>query len=61
MAYQANACGIVRDLGFYLSTDPLPTGIDQDGCDIQQLQVRAAASRVLVLSALKLKLVRNYA
>jgi len=29
---QANACGIVPDVGIYWSADPLPIGIDQDGC-----------------------------
>ena len=35
---QANVCGIVLDVGFYWSADPLPIGIDQDGCYTRQLQ-----------------------
>jgi hypothetical protein len=38
----ASAPGIVRDVGNYLTADPLPIGIDRNGCYTRRLQTWAA-------------------
>jgi hypothetical protein len=44
MAYQANACGMVPDVGFISPLTPLPIGIGRDGCYTRRLQMGSARS-----------------